>query len=55
MLKMRKLRFKEVKSLSKVTSEPRVFDFQFIDFVVVVVVISHSTRSISVHFWRNAV
>ena len=52
MLKMRKLKFKEVKSLSKVTSEPRVFDFQFIAFVVV---ISQSTRNSLVQFWRNAV
>ena len=48
------IEIQKVKSLSKVTSEPRVLDFQFIDFVVVVV-ISQSTRNILVHFQRNAV
>ena len=43
------IEIQKVKSLSKVTSEPRVLDFQFIDFVVVVV-ISQSTRNILVHF-----
>ena len=49
LLTRNKIEIQKVKSLSKVTSEPRVLDFQFIDFVVVVV-ISQSTRNILVHF-----